>query len=721
MAGLGRPQRIVTVIALATAVAPGAALADAPTPVAATTGTVVVAPDGTRTLTVQGHWVFSSQTTNCNLALHAAGVAVDWGDPTQPGNAVGVVDGRIVAVGTAAANGRNAADNRVHPTPATTFPLASFGGCGLFVGPPRNNAGVWGPLTHTYASGSAGSRACAVMYDVHLVSNGGPPKAALETVAGGNVQHNPDNTVASSHVLPAAGCTTVAGLNVAASGDAVIGGAISASASLGGASAGAAGTIDLRVYGPDDPGCSGAPAFTSSRSVNGNGSYVSAAFTPAAVGTYRWTAQYSGDATDAAIDIACNGAGTSVTVFPRAVRLNASVTSATSPFGAPFGDTAVLTATAPSAPSGTITFSLFGPSDMTCAGPPVWTSTRSVTGNGTYNAASYLPMQSGTYRWTVSYGGDAVDAPASTSCNDAGESVTVGPQDTTKPLCVLSATLPGPPKQLEIVVQDPQSGLAMIAVDSISNATASWPSPIGGTTAPVTITATKVNQRERAFLRLTVTNGAGLATVCDPVVPAGHAPRRPAARALPESQRSKLALRADAGTVDYGARAGVTLYGSVPGAGAAQAVTILSRSCLVRGTTELATIRTGKDGRFRLRLQPGLGATFAVSWNGLESRTVRVGVRPLVALVRLGPGRYRAAVSTTNGVFLTGTHVVLQRRAGGGWLPVARGALAPASSADAMTAVSSASFAAHASGAELRAVVPATACYSGGTSVPIRG
>jgi hypothetical protein len=37
--------------------------------------------------------------------------------------------------------------------------------------------------------------------------------------------------------------------------------------------------------------------------------------------------------------------------------------------------------------------------------------------------------------------------------------------------------------------------------------------------SPVVITATKVNQAVSSFLKLTVTNVAGLSTTCDPEVP----------------------------------------------------------------------------------------------------------------------------------------------------------------------------------------------------------
>jgi Bacterial Ig-like domain (group 3) len=66
------------------------------------------------------------------------------------------------------------------------------------------------------------------------------------------------------------------------------------------------GTITFNVYGPDDADCSGEPASTSVVDVNGEGDYSSGPFTPLAVGTYRWTAEYSGDANNEAVMSECN-------------------------------------------------------------------------------------------------------------------------------------------------------------------------------------------------------------------------------------------------------------------------------------------------------------------------------------------------------------------------------------------------------------------------------
>ena len=90
-------------------------------------------------------------------------------------------------------------------------------------------------------------------------------------------------------------------------------GAIDDTATLGGG-IGPTGSITFNLYGPNNATCSGAPVFTSTVPIAGNGSYPSASFTPASTGTYRWIANYSGDANNTATANACNAANESSAV-----------------------------------------------------------------------------------------------------------------------------------------------------------------------------------------------------------------------------------------------------------------------------------------------------------------------------------------------------------------------------------------------------------------------
>ncbi|HTR75018.1 MAG TPA: LamG-like jellyroll fold domain-containing protein, partial [Solirubrobacterales bacterium] len=73
------------------------------------------------------------------------------------------------------------------------------------------------------------------------------------------------------------------------------------------------GTVTFRLYGPDDSSCTGGIAFEDTEAVAGAGA-ESTEFAPTAAGTYRWTAEYSGDSDNSAATDGCNGADESVTV-----------------------------------------------------------------------------------------------------------------------------------------------------------------------------------------------------------------------------------------------------------------------------------------------------------------------------------------------------------------------------------------------------------------------
>src|SRR5204863_346322 len=65
-------------------------------------------------------------------------------------------------------------------------------------------------------------------------------------------------------------------------------------------------------------------------------------------------------------------------------------------------------------PTGTITFTAFGPNNPTCTGAPVYTSAPvTVAGNGNYTSTPpFTPPAPGSYNWVASYSGDANNTPA---------------------------------------------------------------------------------------------------------------------------------------------------------------------------------------------------------------------------------------------------------------------------------------------------------------------
>jgi len=248
-----------------------------------------------------------------------------------------------------------------------------------------------------------------------------PNPVALATADNGLSAQDSGSLICTPIIPPAPGVTTAASAGVA------IGGAVSDAATLSGAF-NATGTITFRLFGPNDATCSSPAVFTSTIPVSGNGSYASASFTPTAVGTYRWIANYSGDANNPATANACNAANESVVVTGTSPGV-ATMASAGVAVGGAVSDAATLSGAFNA--TGTITFRLFGPNDATCSSPAVFSSTIPVSGNGSYASASFTPTAAGTYRWIANYNGDANNPATANACNAANESVVVTKSVTT--------------------------------------------------------------------------------------------------------------------------------------------------------------------------------------------------------------------------------------------------------------------------------------------------
>ena len=209
---------------------------------------------------------------------------------------------------------------------------------------------------------------------------------------------------------------------ISTSGDetVIIGGDIHDSALLeGGVSP--TGSITFNLYGPDDATCSGAVAFTTTVTVNGNGTYGPVTFTPTAVGTYRWVASYSGDGNNLAATGACNDAGETDTV----VKTNPTIatvlhgggqsgTSITVTLGTAVNDSSTLSAATADA-GGTVHYQVFSDSD--CQTFVFDAGTKAVTNGVPGDSDAFTINLSGTYYWQADYSGDAKNSAASSACN----------------------------------------------------------------------------------------------------------------------------------------------------------------------------------------------------------------------------------------------------------------------------------------------------------------
>ncbi|HEV2032842.1 MAG TPA: hypothetical protein VGU71_01370, partial [Candidatus Dormibacteraeota bacterium] len=211
-------------------------------------------------------------------------------------------------------------------------------------------------------------------------------------------------------------------ITTSATATATAGGVISDTATLAGGF-GPTGTITFNLFGPNNVTCAGIPAFTSTKAVvSGISTYTSDGFIPLAAGAYSWIAAYNGDANNNAATSACIDPAETSTVSKASPTITSTATASANT-GGTISDTATLAGGV--ATTGAITFTLFGPNNATCSGTALFTSTKPVSGNGTYPSDPFIPVSSGTYYWVASYSGDLGNSTATTACGDPGETSTV--------------------------------------------------------------------------------------------------------------------------------------------------------------------------------------------------------------------------------------------------------------------------------------------------------
>ena len=245
------------------------------------------------------------------------------------------------------------------------------------------------------------------------------------------------NRITVAQAVPAIATQASAGFTLGA-------GALSDTATVSGlvnpVTGAGAGTVEFRLYGPDDATCAAAVFISASRPLTlspGNtvGTATSGLFGPTAAGTYRWRAFYSGDANNAPVAGACNDANESTVVGPAAPTIATQASAGFTLGAGTLSDTATVSGLVnpvTGLAAGTVEFRLYGPDDATCAAALFTSSSRPLTINldntaGTATSASFTPTAAGTYRWRAFYSGDANNAPVAGACNDANESTVVGP------------------------------------------------------------------------------------------------------------------------------------------------------------------------------------------------------------------------------------------------------------------------------------------------------
>jgi hypothetical protein len=300
------------------------------------------------------------------------------------------------------------------------------------------NDGTWGPGINAALPANVTGDPGAFLSSVSCTARGSC------TAVGSYNSYTGGNTVERQGMVFTA---TPATANLSVSGplgNAFAGSPISASsisATLAGGSA-PSGTITFTVFGPQSSppsSCASGGTTVATTSAFDDGTYQSSAgFTPPRPGDYWWYASYGGDAGDEPSASACGPSMAETSVVPKVT----PTLSASGPMGGVAGSpiTASLisaTLAAGSAPTGTITFTVFGPQfspPSSCASGGTTVGSASVNGNGTYQpSAGFTPPSPGEYWWYASYGGAAGDEPASSACGPLMAQTSVAAAPTNPP------------------------------------------------------------------------------------------------------------------------------------------------------------------------------------------------------------------------------------------------------------------------------------------------
>ncbi len=179
------------------------------------------------------------------------------------------------------------------------------------------------------------------------------------------------------------------------------------------------GTVTFYLFSPSNATCStnedGAGAIwsgTFALGADGSASSAGSPFTTTEIGTYNWIATYSGDANNKGASTACSDEPVTIGMDPSSMTTTAS---SGGPTGTVIHDTATVTGS--SDMTGTVTFTLFAPSDATCSGTPLFTSAVALATNGTATSGNFSGTTvGGTYNWMATYSGDSHTAGSTSQC-----------------------------------------------------------------------------------------------------------------------------------------------------------------------------------------------------------------------------------------------------------------------------------------------------------------
>ncbi|HEU5002157.1 MAG TPA: hypothetical protein VFW71_05185 [Actinomycetota bacterium] len=251
---------------------------------------------------------------------------------------------------------------------------------------------------------------------VTTTADQGTVQFKVAIIPGGSTYFSLEGNIntANLHVIKASPTLTTSTPSTAAFGS-----TLGDTATLSGATT-PTGSVVFSLYGPNDPHCTGATAYTNTVPV-GNGTNLASGNTGTnlAPGLYEWVATYAGDVNNNQATSGCGNEPVTVGQATPTLSTNATV-SVTA--GSAISDAAVLGGG--SSPTGAITFAAFGPNNNSCTGTAAYTSVSvTVTGDNTYHSSpAFVPTAPGTYQWVATYSGDVTNTMVTDPCGSANES-----------------------------------------------------------------------------------------------------------------------------------------------------------------------------------------------------------------------------------------------------------------------------------------------------------
>jgi hypothetical protein len=158
------------------------------------------------------------------------------------------------------------------------------------------------------------------------------------------------------------------------------------------------GTVTFSLY-PSAANCTGTPTATASGSVSGTTATGTTSVTFTLAGDYYWVASYPGDANNNTYTSGCNDANEKVTVSKAMPQGNTTMNLSDNVTVSSNGVT----------PTGNVTFKLYKDDGAnTCtAGTQIGSDSQQALVNGSATSATLSNLAAGTYRWYVTYAGDA--------------------------------------------------------------------------------------------------------------------------------------------------------------------------------------------------------------------------------------------------------------------------------------------------------------------------